>query len=151
MIEPRALHVPTTELNPRIRVRRSVELMGARRLGDLCLLRAAGLWQWGASREAAAEDIRPALARHGLALRGEPTPDPSERGRLDRLIEYYLDELGVALARDPRCCGEIPVDVPRLAGRVRDWIRRLEIYTVAGLLNSAEGGLWERYPYMWHR
>lgn len=150
MIEPRALHLPTTELNLGLRVRKSVELMRARRLGDLCLLRADELWRWGASQEAAACEIRPGLARHGLAFRGEPTPDPAERERLDALLEGYVDELASALARDPVGGTEVPVAVLRLADRTRAWVRRREIYTVAGLLRSGDEDLWSPYSRWWH-
>ncbi len=150
MIELRALYIPTTELDLGIRVRRSVDLMRARRLGDLCLLRIDELWRWGASQQAVAGEIRPGLARHGLAFRGEPTPDPAERGRLDALLENYVDELAAALAHDPEICAEIPVAVLRLEGRARDWVRHLEIYTVGSLLGSVEEDLWESYSSLWH-
>ena len=99
----------------------------------------------GASQEAAAREIREALAPFGLALRAESTPDPDDRALLDDLLDRYLAGLRAELARhpDPRC--DIPISALGLGARADSWLLSHEFYTVGQVMGGGVEELWSRY------
>ena len=147
MIQTDALSRSVESLKLSMRVRGSVGKMHARRLGDLCHLRQDELWRSGASQEAAAREIREALAPFGLALRPESTPDPDDRALLDDLLDRYLAGLRAELAHhpDPRC--DIPISALGLGARADSWLLSHEFYTVGQVMGGGVEELWSRYGF----